>query len=384
MDGRRHVAALDARFPPELASVVAARRLVQDAAADWGVGEATAQNAALAMSELVTNAVLHAGTEIGVSVCRLGRGMRLEVRDGSSRLPVVGVERVEDLLSTRSMTGRGLALLSATADRWGADEMPGGKVMWAEVGTGRRPVEDGSRAQDGPGHPASRNAAPGRARTALAGARRAEPVRRPTRDGARAAVPARSGAAATIDGRVPVFAAVGFQAAANGDGIVESAGVTAVTAIAAEGRRVHLVGVPVRLLVESARQFADLQREMQVIALSHNGNEDLGEVADAGRELSASIATLGDAGAEVAQAAFARGEARVDFDVVVPETAQPIFERLAVLLRRVGESLAHHQLLTMPPSEEVAAYRHWYREEVTYQLAGRPPRPCPFESAASY
>jgi hypothetical protein len=39
--------------------------------------------------------------------------------------------------------------------------------------------------------------------------------------------------------------------------------------------------------------------------------------------------------------------------------------------------VVRRHLLTMPPSEEVVAYRRWYRDEIESQMRGRPPRPCP-------
>jgi hypothetical protein len=32
----------------------------------------------------------------------------------------------------------------------------------------------------------------------------------------------------------------------------------------------------------------------------------------------------------------------------------------------------------MPPSDDVTAYRRWYRDEIAAQLRGSPPQPCPF------
>ena len=70
-----------------------------------------------------------------------GGGLRIEVSDANDHLPVVDAERPEELLANRSMTGRGLAMVAVTADRWGADPLPGGgKVTWAELGTGSRLV----------------------------------------------------------------------------------------------------------------------------------------------------------------------------------------------------------------------------------------------------
>jgi anti-sigma regulatory factor (Ser/Thr protein kinase) len=308
----------EAQLPAELGSVVAARRLVESAAASWRIPDGTAENAALAVSELVTNAVLHAGTVLSVRVGRLGRGMRLEVQDGSTRLPMVGADRPEDLLATRSMTGRGLALVAAIVDRWGADPLAEGKVTWAEIGTSKRRVD----AKDPPAHGATAPEFPG----ATSGSRQR---------------------------------------------------VTSATAVARGGHRVHLIGVPVQLLVESARQFADLQREIQVVGLDHNGPDELVALAETSREISARIGSLRQAGADVAEAALARGEAVIDFDVEVPEDAVDAFDRLGSLIPRMGDSVVRRHLLTMPPSEEVVAYRRWYRDEIESQMRGRPPRPCP-------
>ncbi|MGH9115037.1 MAG: ATP-binding protein, partial [Acidimicrobiales bacterium] len=165
----RQPASLDAQLAPELESVAAARHLLEEAAATWGVSREVADDAALAMSELVTNAVLHAGTTVDLRVRRLGAGLRIEVCDGSSRIPVVGVERADELLATRSMTGRGLAIVAATADRWGAGALsppagpapPGGpaKVVWAEIGTGRRRLSPVTRAEPMPSGAAKRGPA---------------------------------------------------------------------------------------------------------------------------------------------------------------------------------------------------------------------------------
>jgi anti-sigma regulatory factor (Ser/Thr protein kinase) len=312
------LSSFDAQLPAVPASVVAARRLVESAAAAWALPAGVGDDATLAVSELVTNAVLHAGTMVHVTVSRLGGGLRLEVQDGSTRLPVVGAERPEDLLATRSMTGRGLALLAGTADRWGADPIATGKVMWAEVGTGQRHVE-------------AVQVAPARAVAA-------EPV---------------------------------------GSAMAPVAGLTSVTALAAQGRQVRLIGVPVRLLVESARQFADLQREMQVMALDHNGASELVALAETSQEVSARIGRLRQAGSDVAEAALARGDAVIDFEVVVAEDAIDAFDRLGSRIWGSGDDAARQELLTTPPTDEVAAYRQWYVDEIAAQLTGQAPRRCP-------
>jgi hypothetical protein len=291
---------------------------VEGAARTWGLADSVSDDAALVMSELVTNAVLHAGTPVQVVVRRMGQGMRVEVGDGSSRLPVVAAERPEDLLSTRSMTGRGLAVVAATVDRWGADPDGSGKLIWAEIGTGRRLV-------------------------------------------AAEAIVSPFGAPQVAE-----------------DPAAAWAGVTSVTTVAAEGRKVHLIGVPVRLLIESARQLADLQREIQFVGLDPDGTYELSELARASREISDRLERLPQPGR--AEAALARGEAIIDVDVELPYDVLAAFDRLGMLVRRVGEDLGGH-LLSVPPNDDVSAYRRWCQEEISAQLTGRAPQPCPIAAS---
>jgi anti-sigma regulatory factor (Ser/Thr protein kinase) len=84
---------------------------------------------ALLVSEVATNAVLHAyGAALRVQVLDRGARVRVEVSDGSPVLPVQrrALAGAED--------GRGLALLEALALAWGVKPRPGGKTIWFEVG----------------------------------------------------------------------------------------------------------------------------------------------------------------------------------------------------------------------------------------------------------
>jgi anti-sigma regulatory factor (Ser/Thr protein kinase) len=93
---------------------------------DWDAHQ-FADDAVLLLSELVTNAVLHAGTDIEVTVQLDKDVLRVEVRDGDARLPTV---RHYSLLSG---TGRGLALVAQTARSWDVEPLPTGKRVWFEL-----------------------------------------------------------------------------------------------------------------------------------------------------------------------------------------------------------------------------------------------------------
>jgi hypothetical protein len=106
----------------------ASRRVVRGCL--HGCGEELQQDAELVATEMITNALLHAGPPIHLRVTTVGRGARVEVGDASRALPV------RPLRTVSGMTGRGLALLDALTESWGTDLVPnGGKVVWAQLGT---------------------------------------------------------------------------------------------------------------------------------------------------------------------------------------------------------------------------------------------------------
>ena len=89
----------------------------------------------LCLSEVVTNAVLHAGTSIVIVAEQLDGVLRVEVSDGSV-LPPSRREVDQD-----SPTGRGLILLDELATAWGVDVRSDGKTVWFEMavhGNGHR------------------------------------------------------------------------------------------------------------------------------------------------------------------------------------------------------------------------------------------------------
>jgi anti-sigma regulatory factor (Ser/Thr protein kinase) len=120
--------------PPTLASVPLTRRWLGErlAAAPPEVRE----TASLITSELVTNAVLHAATDITVTVRREPSGLRIEVADGDPQLPALKHYEGD------AATGRGLTVVTALADTWGASRRGDGKVVWFELGEAPARVEE--------------------------------------------------------------------------------------------------------------------------------------------------------------------------------------------------------------------------------------------------
>ncbi len=113
-----------ATFHPELSSAGRARRLLEGAlgAADRMVW---ADAGALALSEVVTNAALHAHTDIEVLIEVFEERLRVEVHDGNPALP-----RPRGY-GEQATTGRGMDLVAALTDSCGVYSLGHrGKVVW--------------------------------------------------------------------------------------------------------------------------------------------------------------------------------------------------------------------------------------------------------------
>jgi anti-sigma regulatory factor (Ser/Thr protein kinase) len=118
-------------------SVPEARRHVVAILEQWHL-ESLVDTAQLLTSELVTNAVLHARTDMVLTVEeRDGGGVRIAVTDLSPVSPALRRH------SATSTTGRGLRLLDQLADSWNVDDdNGGGKTVWFTLTSGRDPWAD--------------------------------------------------------------------------------------------------------------------------------------------------------------------------------------------------------------------------------------------------
>ena len=98
--------------------------------------EPLAYTATLLVSELVANAILHTGTPPEVVVSLDRHRARIEVHDGSRRLPV------RKNYSTMSGTGRGLMMVARMASDWGAEATASGKSVWFVLDAEHAPTID--------------------------------------------------------------------------------------------------------------------------------------------------------------------------------------------------------------------------------------------------
>ncbi len=115
---------------PDPASVQRARRWVSEALTVLGRGDLV-DSAELGVSELVTNAILHAAPPIAVRVRGTRAHPRVEVQDHSQHPPKINTEMTDDehLLST---IGRGLGIVALYSATWGSDVAVDGKTVWFE------------------------------------------------------------------------------------------------------------------------------------------------------------------------------------------------------------------------------------------------------------
>lgn len=124
------VAEVRERIAGEPRSPGIARRFVDEVLHQWDCAELL-DSVRLLVSEVVTNAVLHAGSDVELAVELRPFTIRVSVADGSDLPPERRVARDNE------ESGRGLELVEVLAESWGVDPRPGGgKVVWFEVPRG--------------------------------------------------------------------------------------------------------------------------------------------------------------------------------------------------------------------------------------------------------
>ena len=147
LEGRDQFVAT-AAYQPEPTAAAAARRFVRDTLQSWLVSDIAADghglvdDAVLLTSELVTNAVVHAGTAVEVT-CRLaGDGVEVVVSDGHPARLVPEPPEDEHIPAERT-SGRGLLLPAALASAWGVSYGQAAKAVWFRIGPAGAGVADG-------------------------------------------------------------------------------------------------------------------------------------------------------------------------------------------------------------------------------------------------
>jgi anti-sigma regulatory factor (Ser/Thr protein kinase) len=114
------------KFEPMRDAVPRARRFVLSEVQDLPLEKQ--EVIAVMVSELASNAVVHAGTDFYVTVNRAPNSVRVEVRDLGPGFPEPNVPPPTDELH-----GRGLFIIKALADEWGITDSFAGKQVWFEM-----------------------------------------------------------------------------------------------------------------------------------------------------------------------------------------------------------------------------------------------------------
>ncbi|GAA2718789.1 ATP-binding protein [Actinocorallia aurantiaca] len=121
-------------LPHAPSSVSLARRSLNNDLLSWGVSEGVVDDAAVILSELLSNALRHArplpGDEGGIKISwiRVGDTVELAVTDGGA---ATEPRKGEPALS--SLGGRGLGIVEILSQSWGVRRDDQGSTVWAHL-----------------------------------------------------------------------------------------------------------------------------------------------------------------------------------------------------------------------------------------------------------
>jgi anti-sigma regulatory factor (Ser/Thr protein kinase) len=110
-------------FPAVPESVGSARRFTRAALGRHDVEPRLIDTAMLLVSELATNAIVHAASTLKLRI-DVGDDIRVEVCDTDEAPPVAGDAALE------GESGRGLAIVTTLADDWSWSPRSNGKSVW--------------------------------------------------------------------------------------------------------------------------------------------------------------------------------------------------------------------------------------------------------------
>lgn len=121
-------------LPHTAKAVPTVRRRAEMVVARWNLPPEAAQDVLLVVSELLTNAVVHALPPAALRLTRVrveGHGaVRVEVTDLG---PVTPAAAASATAVDPDEHGRGLCIVKALAERYGVETHPGGTCRWAEL-----------------------------------------------------------------------------------------------------------------------------------------------------------------------------------------------------------------------------------------------------------
>ncbi|MEV6564854.1 ATP-binding SpoIIE family protein phosphatase [Streptomyces kronopolitis] len=108
------------------------RQFIHEVLREWGL-DAISYETGLLATELVTNGLVHADSEVDVRLRKYPDRIRVDVRDSSTRPPVPAPITVDPEIDTFSESGRGLVIVEELATAWGTAPYGRGKSVWFEM-----------------------------------------------------------------------------------------------------------------------------------------------------------------------------------------------------------------------------------------------------------
>lgn len=118
----------------DLRNVSTARRFARDSLRGWHVDDIT-DDVEITVSEAVTNALIHAGSDVDMRLYRYPDRVRLEVRDSDSAPPVPSPFSVSEEGRSKAENGRGMVIVENISGSWGTSPNGRGKTVWMEFVT---------------------------------------------------------------------------------------------------------------------------------------------------------------------------------------------------------------------------------------------------------
>ena len=116
----------------DLQAVASLRHYLRDLLRRWK-SESLLGDLQLMLSEIVTNALVHAQSDVDIRFRRHVDSVRVEVQDSSAQPPVPTVIVADETMNAESESGRGLLIVDALATAWGSSPAGRGKTTWIEM-----------------------------------------------------------------------------------------------------------------------------------------------------------------------------------------------------------------------------------------------------------
>ncbi|WP_251096514.1 SpoIIE family protein phosphatase [Streptomyces sp. Caat 7-52] len=116
----------------DLRAVKTARQFITDSLHTWGLDDLI-DSTQLVTSEIVTNALIHADSDVDLRLREYPDHLRLEVRDTDPTPPIPTAITLTAETSQHTEHGRGLHIVDALSTEWGNAPTGRGKTIWVDI-----------------------------------------------------------------------------------------------------------------------------------------------------------------------------------------------------------------------------------------------------------